>query len=190
MTPRSGSEPCTFRRRGRSPRRRSPMKRLVVYTASILAVPLLVGGGMLAITGHCSSPKVESAAAPHRGRDRPGQGPERRLRGGGGPCQAGGGERLFGEDDPLPGAGFRRSPSGTTSSAVLRPAGAPAPVGAQGTQGAPAGHGLRHDPGQGRPHPHQLPRGQGRGRDQGASCPTSASSRPRSSAPIPRPTWR
>ena len=34
------------------------MKRLVVYTASILAVPLLVGGGMLAITGHCSSPKV------------------------------------------------------------------------------------------------------------------------------------
>lgn len=34
------------------------MKRLVVYTAGILAVPLLVGGGMLAITGHCSSPKV------------------------------------------------------------------------------------------------------------------------------------
>jgi len=35
------------------------MKRLVIYTASLLAVPLLVGGGMLAVTGHCSSPKVE-----------------------------------------------------------------------------------------------------------------------------------
>ena len=38
------------------------MKRFVVYTASLLAVPLLVGGGMLAITGHCSSPKVEPPA--------------------------------------------------------------------------------------------------------------------------------
>jgi serine protease Do len=37
------------------------MKRFIVYTASALAVPLLVGGGMLAITGHCSSPKVEPA---------------------------------------------------------------------------------------------------------------------------------
>jgi serine protease Do len=35
------------------------MKRFVVYTASALAVPILVGGGMLAVTGHCSSPKVE-----------------------------------------------------------------------------------------------------------------------------------
>lgn len=33
------------------------MKRFVVYAASVLAVPLLVGGGMLAVTGHCSSPK-------------------------------------------------------------------------------------------------------------------------------------
>jgi len=35
------------------------MKRFVLFTASALAIPLLVGGGMLAITGHCSSPKVE-----------------------------------------------------------------------------------------------------------------------------------
>ncbi|MDR3671874.1 MAG: DegQ family serine endoprotease [Holophaga sp.] len=34
------------------------MKRFIVYTASALAVPLLVGGGMLAVTGLCSSPKV------------------------------------------------------------------------------------------------------------------------------------
>jgi len=34
------------------------MKRLVVFTATLLAVPLLVGGGLLAITGHCSTPKV------------------------------------------------------------------------------------------------------------------------------------
>ena len=33
------------------------MKRFVVYAAGILAVPLLVGGGMLAVTGQCSSPK-------------------------------------------------------------------------------------------------------------------------------------
>jgi serine protease Do len=37
------------------------MKRFVVYVASALAVPLLVGGGVLAITGHCSSPKVVEA---------------------------------------------------------------------------------------------------------------------------------
>jgi len=36
------------------------MKRFVVYSASLLAVPLLVGGGMLAVTGHCSSPKVDA----------------------------------------------------------------------------------------------------------------------------------
>jgi serine protease Do len=36
------------------------MKRLVVYVASALAVPILVGGGMLAVTGRCSSPKVEA----------------------------------------------------------------------------------------------------------------------------------
>jgi serine protease Do len=35
------------------------MKRFIVYTASLLAVPLLVGGGLLAVTGHCSAPKVE-----------------------------------------------------------------------------------------------------------------------------------
>jgi len=36
------------------------MKRFVVYLASALAVPILVGGGMLAVTGRCSSPKVEA----------------------------------------------------------------------------------------------------------------------------------
>jgi serine protease Do len=40
------------------------MKRLVVYAAGILAVPLLVGGGMLAVTGHCSSPKVAAPPPP------------------------------------------------------------------------------------------------------------------------------
>jgi len=37
------------------------MKRLACYTASLLAVPLLLGSGVLAISGHCASPK---AAAP------------------------------------------------------------------------------------------------------------------------------
>ena len=37
------------------------MKRFVVYTVSLLAVPLVLGSGLLAITGHCSSP---AAAAP------------------------------------------------------------------------------------------------------------------------------
>jgi serine protease Do len=36
------------------------MKRFAVYVASFLAVPLLVGGGMLAVTGRCNSPKVEA----------------------------------------------------------------------------------------------------------------------------------
>jgi serine protease Do len=40
------------------------MKRLVVYTASLLAVPILVGGGMLAVTGRCSSPKAMEPPAP------------------------------------------------------------------------------------------------------------------------------
>ena len=40
------------------------MKRLVVFTASLLAVPLLVGGGLLAITGHCSTPKAVVAPPP------------------------------------------------------------------------------------------------------------------------------
>ena len=40
------------------------MKRLVVFTASLLAVPLLVGGGLLAITGHCSTPKMVAAPPP------------------------------------------------------------------------------------------------------------------------------
>jgi serine protease Do len=40
------------------------MKRLVVYAASVLAVPILVGGGMLAVTGHCSAPKAMAAPPP------------------------------------------------------------------------------------------------------------------------------
>jgi len=40
------------------------MKRLVVYAASALAVPILVGGGMLAVTGHCSSPKAVAPPPP------------------------------------------------------------------------------------------------------------------------------
>lgn len=40
------------------------MKRFVVYAASVLAVPVLVGGGMLAVTGHCSSPKAVAAPPP------------------------------------------------------------------------------------------------------------------------------
>jgi serine protease Do len=40
------------------------MKRIVVYAASALAVPILVGGGMLAVTGHCSSPKALPAPPP------------------------------------------------------------------------------------------------------------------------------
>jgi len=40
------------------------MKRFVVFTASILAVPLLVGGGMLAITARCSSPKAMEPPPP------------------------------------------------------------------------------------------------------------------------------
>jgi serine protease Do len=35
------------------------MKRFIVYTASLLAVPMLVGGGMLAVTGFCSSPRPD-----------------------------------------------------------------------------------------------------------------------------------
>jgi len=40
------------------------MKRFVVYAASVLAVPLLIGGGMLAITGRCSSPKAMEPPPP------------------------------------------------------------------------------------------------------------------------------
>jgi serine protease Do len=40
------------------------MKRFIVYSASVLAVPLLIGGGMLAITGRCSSPKAMEPAPP------------------------------------------------------------------------------------------------------------------------------
>jgi serine protease Do len=40
------------------------MKRILVYTASLLAVPILVGSGMLAITGRCSSPKAMAPAPP------------------------------------------------------------------------------------------------------------------------------
>jgi serine protease Do len=40
------------------------MKRIVVFTASLLAVPILVGGGLLAINGHCSTPKAAVAPPP------------------------------------------------------------------------------------------------------------------------------
>ena len=40
------------------------MKRFVVFTAGILAVPLLVGGGMLAVTGRCSSPNAVEPPPP------------------------------------------------------------------------------------------------------------------------------
>jgi len=40
------------------------MKRFIIYTASLLAVPLLVGGGMLAVTGHCASTRVEPPPPP------------------------------------------------------------------------------------------------------------------------------
>jgi serine protease Do len=40
------------------------MKRAFVFAASLLAVPVLVGGGLLAVTGHCSTPKAAVAPPP------------------------------------------------------------------------------------------------------------------------------